>query len=115
MAWNQNHEVDFKDRNKVQNWYLKVFEVKFLKDNHGNTNWILLNASKSGAKKQDGTSAKGMYVTVRCKVGECEIEDMEYTNENVLVDGSFSVSEYIAKDGTVRPTYSIFASKVVKA
>ncbi len=117
MGWKQSNDngVDFKNCNKVQNWYLKVFEVKTLSDENGNVNCVLLNASKSGAKKSDGTYAKGMYITVRCKIGECEIEETDYTNANVLVDGGFSVGEYTAKDGTVKQSYTIFADKVVKA
>ena len=124
MAWaNSNNNgggnEDFRSWNRVEKWALRCFEMK-----PGNGDSVMMRCAMSGMKMKgkDGQPimengkpkyAKGMNVWVYCNPETCEVEQMNYEGQDILVDGSFAISEYTSKDGVTYPDYRIFASKIV--
>lgn len=106
--------MDWKDMNKVYNWPLRVREERPYKNGNGAT----LNAMLSGIKKKDATDtekavyAKSMFVSVLCNSNTSG--DGGAVGETSTVSGSFMVDDYVAKDGSKRHSFKIFASSVDK-
>ena len=94
--------------NMVNNWHLHVFEVRSTQKG------AMLSASLSGRKKDDGTYAKSMSVSVfmgnntRCEFAP----GTDLSNTDIAVDGTFSKGDYIGKDNVERPQFTIFANRI---
>lgn len=99
---------NFSNYNKVAQWSLKCFEMR------ESEKGVTLSCSLNGKKNSDGTYPKGMPLRVFCSFESCEIEEDDYTNCYIVVDGTIRVGEWTRQDGTKMPQYTIFADKVVK-
>ena len=96
--------VDFKDMNLVKNWRLKVFEQKKTEKA------VIMNAAKSGKKKDDGTYEKSMGISIILN-NATEWPHADLTGKNILVDGQFSHNEW-EKNGRGGLDFIIFATKI---
>lgn len=97
--------------NLCTNWGLWCFDQKVM------DKAVILKCSMSRKNKETGEYSLPVYIDVYCDFDNCEIkyEESGYTKSNINVDGQFSVSDYVNKDGDKVPTITIFATKVTKA
>lgn len=112
----QTGNADWKNWNKVENWRLRCFELKEL-----SSGAVVLKCSMNGRKKNEvDENGKPMYeksmpLDVYCNPETCQIEQQDYTNQTIFVDGHFSHSEYTPKNGESRLTFTVYADKVTLA
>lgn len=93
---------------KVENWGLKCFSVKPLKDNKG----IYLDCAKNGKRKENGEYGKSMSVRVFCFYDRCQMNAANYDGAYVSVSGTFALDEYTRQDGSTVPSPKIYASSI---
>lgn len=108
----------WKDMNKCVDWALNCREMKGLSNGAVSLHCYLPGKPKKNkgvAVMKDGKPvyAKSMNVSVYCDPSNCKVEQIDYTNQRILVTGQFSVDDYPDKQtGEPRPQYTIFATEI---
>ena len=96
--------------NICKNWGLRCFQQK------ETSNAVILKCSMNHKDKKTGEYTAPVYIDVVCMFETCEIQQDDYVNSYINVDGHFSTGEYQQKEtGKKIPTMSIFADKVTKS
>lgn len=102
-----------KTYNICGNWGLKCFSQHIVSNNNGVATGVILSCTLNGKKKQDGSYPKGIQVSVFCPLdGTCNIQECDYSNTLIDVNGTIGVREYTNKNNQFVSTLSIYASSV---
>lgn len=102
-----------KTYNICGNWGLKCFSQHIVSNNNGIATGVILSCTLNGKKKQDGSYPKGIQVSVFCPLdGTCNIQECDYSNTLIDVNGTIGVREYTNKNNQFVSTLSIYASSV---
>lgn len=94
--------------NLCKNWTLKCLEQQ----SNAEETIVRLSCILNGQKKSNGAYIKGLPVQVICRIGECQIVEMNYEGKYISVCGGITVSEYTASDNTPKSILTLFADSV---
>lgn len=98
--------------NECVRWKIKCKSQKM-------TEKCLTLLCQSSSRKKDGSYTKPVNINVivladKCRSGECECKQDDYTESFIEVDGHYQPDEYKDKSGQLTPIIKIWATKVVK-
>ena len=100
MGYNNNNR-DWKENNLIKNWRMRCYKVVANSDNV----ITILKCTKSGKKRTDGTYPDSMFIDVVVK--NAHTDGVFPEKKNILVSGSFQLSDYNGK-----PQYTVFATDI---
>lgn len=99
------------EHDECVNWGLYCFEQKLTK----NEKSVFLKCSLSGKDKDKNYLPRSQFISVFADItGKCQIEQDEYGQSLINVDGWLHLTNYVDKNGNLMAGLSLSASRVEK-